>query len=111
MLTVHAEIDASGHAALRGEWKNAAPEPVRLGTVTVSPAPDLSRPEPFCPSSGYMRKAIARLHEKGITVQAFTWTEGANKDVLRRIWQLGFDNIATDDPLVMFELLPELRAK
>lgn len=70
---------------------------------------DLSRPDPFCPSSGYIRKAIEMLHSKGITVQAFTWTEGANKDVLRKIWDLGFDNFATDDPLVLFELLPELR--
>ena len=33
-----------------------------------------------------------------------------NKDVLRKIWKLGFDNMATDDPLVLFELLPELGA-
>jgi hypothetical protein len=42
-------------------------------------------------------------------VQAFTWTEGANKDVLKRIWDLGFDNFATDDPLVLFELVKELK--
>ena len=43
-----------------------------------------------------------------VRLQAFTWTEGANKDALRRIRKLGFDNFATDDPLVLFELLPEL---
>ena len=69
---------------------------------------DLSLPDPFCPSSDCIRRAIGRLHANGITVQAFTWTEGANKDALRRIWKLGFDNFATDDPLVLFELLPEL---
>lgn len=84
-------------------WKGISQIQIHIRT-------DLSRPEPFCPSSAYMRKAIKMLHSKGITVQAFTWTEGANKDVLRRIWKLGFDNIATDNPLVLFELLPELGA-
>ena len=70
---------------------------------------DLTKPDPFCPSTECLKKSIELLHSKGITVQAFTWTEGANKDVLRRIWSLGFDNFATDDPLVLFELLPELR--
>ena len=41
--------------------------------------------------------------------KAMEMREGANKDVLRRIWDLGFDNFATDDPLVLFELLPELK--
>lgn len=68
---------------------------------------DLTKPDPFCPSTECLKKSIELLHSKGITVQAFTWTEGANKDVLRRIWSLGFDNFATDDPLVLFELLPE----
>ena len=43
-----------------------------------------------------------------IAIGSDAWTEGANKDALRRIWKLGFDNFATDDPLVLFELLPEL---
>ena len=68
---------------------------------------DLTKPDPFCPSTECLKKSIELLHAKGLTVQAFTWTEGANKDVLRRLWSLGFDNFATDDPLVLFELLPE----
>jgi len=81
-------------------WKGISQIQIHIRT-------DLSRKDPFCPSSDCIRKAIRRLHGKGITVQSFTWTEGANKDVLRKIWELGFDNIATDDPLVLFELLPE----
>ena len=82
-------------------WKGISQVQIHIRT-------DLSLPDPFCPSSDCIRKAIRRLHANGITVQAFTWTEGANKDALRRIWKLGFDNFATDDPLVLFELLPEL---
>ena len=82
-------------------WKGISQVQIHIRT-------DLSLPDPFCPSSDCIRRAIGRLHANGITVQAFTWTEGANKDALRRIWKLGFDNFATDDPLVLFELLPEL---
>ena len=79
-----------------------------VSQVQIHIRTDLSRPDPFCPSSACIRKAIERLHANGITAQAFTWTEGANKEVLRKIWALGFDNFATDDPLALFELLPEL---
>ena len=79
-----------------------------VNQVQIHIRTDLSLPDPFCPSTDCIRKAIKRLHANGITVQAFTWTEGANKDVLRKIWNLGFDNFATDDPLALFELLPEL---
>lgn len=91
--------DSLGRMEASG-WKGISQIQIHIRT-------DLSRKDPFCPSSDCIRKAIRRLHGKGITVQSFTWTEGANKDVLRKIWELGFDNIATDDPLVLFELLPE----
>ena len=90
-----AKMEAAG-------WKGISQVQLHIRT-------DLSKPDPFCPSTECIRRSIALLHSKGITVQAFTWTCGADKDVLRRIWALGFDNFATDDPLVLFELLPELR--
>lgn len=70
---------------------------------------DLTKEDPFCPSTECIRRTIEKLHANGITVQAFTWTEGANKEVLRKIWDLGFDNFATDDPLALFELIQELK--
>ena len=78
-----------------------------ISQIQIHIRTDLSLEDPFCPSSDCIRRAIRRLHDRGITVQSFTWTEGANKDVLRKIWNLGFDNMATDDPIAMFELLPE----
>ena len=90
-----AKMEAAG-------WKGISQVQIHIRT-------DLSRPDPFCPSTDCIRRSIELLHSKGITVQAFTWTCGADKDVLRRIWALGFDNFATDDPLVLFELLPELK--
>ena len=82
-------------------WKGISQIQIHIRT-------DLTLPDPFCPSTDCIRRSIKRLHSKGITVQAFTWTEGANKDVLRKIWSLGFDNFATDDPLALFDILPEL---
>lgn len=82
-------------------WKGVSQVQIHIRT-------DLSLPDPFCPSSDCIKRAIGRLHANGITVQAFTWTEGANRDALIKIWNLGFDNFATDDPLTLFELLPEL---
>jgi glycerophosphoryl diester phosphodiesterase len=86
----------------KADWKGISQVQIHIRT-------DLSREDPFCPSTECIKKAIKLLHSKGITVQAFTWTEGANKDVLKRIWDLGFDNFATDDPIVLFELLKELK--
>ena len=86
----------------KAHWKGISQIQIHIRT-------DLSKADPFCPSTKCIKKAVRLLHSKGITVQAFTWTEGANKDVLRRIWDLGFDNFATDDPLVLFELVKELK--
>lgn len=82
---------------------------IGISQVQIHVRTDLAKEDPFCPSTVEIRRAIDRLHARGITVQAFTWTEGRNKDVLRRLKSLGFDNFATDDPLVLFELLPEWR--
>ena len=78
-----------------------------VSQVQIHVRTDLKQEDPFCPSSACIERAIAYLHSKGITVQCLTWTYGANKDVLRRLWGFGFDNFATDDPLVLFDLLPE----
>lgn len=83
-------------------WKGISQVQIHIRT-------DLEKDDPFCPSTACIKRSIELLHSKGITVQAFTWTQGANKDVLRRLWDLGFDNFATDDPLVLFELVRELR--
>ena len=72
---------------------------------------DLTKEDPFCPSTECIKRTIAKLHAYGVTDQAFTRTEGAYKDVLRKIWDLGFDNFATDDPIVLFELISELKAE
>lgn len=70
---------------------------------------DKSRPDPFCPSTAYIKKAIQMLHSKGITVQAFHWTDQKNKTMLRQIWDMGFDSFATDATGTLLEFINELK--
>ena len=68
---------------------------------------DLSKDDPFCPSTPFLKRAISLLHSHGVSVQAITWTEGDNPDVYRMLWDVGFDTFATDYPYALFGLLNE----
>jgi hypothetical protein len=72
---------------------------------------DIDGEEPFCPSAEFLRREIAKLHEHGVTVQAFNWRQGERKDVMKKVFELGFDSIATDYPLMLFDLIKELKAE
>lgn len=102
--------------ALGALFDFAAGTPDRLaylnrGQVQFHVRTDFSKADPFCPSTAAMKRGIDLLHAHGITVQALSWTEGKNPELYRRLWDLGFDNLCTDDPLVLFEFLNELKAK
>ena len=68
-----------------------------------------SKPDPFCPSSAYVRKAIERLHRYGVSVNGVTWTCGDNPDVYHAMWELGFDHFTSDYPDAMFAAIGELK--
>ena len=70
---------------------------------------DLAKADPFCPSTPFIRRAIDLMHRYGVTVNALTWTEGENKDVYFRLWDLGFDHFTSDYPLFFFPLAEELK--
>ena len=67
--------------------------------------------EKFCPSAEFLRREIAKLHEHGVTVQAFNWRQGNDKETMKKVFDLGFDSIATDYPLMLFDLIKELKAE
>ena len=81
-----------------------------IDQIQIHVRTDLTKEDPFCPSTPFMKKAIERCHKAGVGVQTVTWTEGENKDVYRRLWALGFDHFTTDYPETLFELLPEFAA-
>lgn len=72
---------------------------------------DLSRPDPFCPSSAFIRRAIERMHSYGVSVNGVTWTEGCNADVHRKMWDIGFDHFTSDYPLFFSEFVKSLRGQ
>lgn len=82
-----------------------------IDQVQIHVRTDLSKPDPFCPSSDYMRKAIERLHRHGVSVNTVTWTEGDNEEVYLRLWKLGFDHFTSDYPDTMFKVIDGLRLK
>ena len=72
---------------------------------------DMEGEEKFCPGEDFLRREIAKLHEHGVTVQAFNWRQGDDKAVMKKVFALGFDSIATDYPLMLFDLIRELKAE
>ena len=80
-----------------------------IDQVQIHVRTDLSKADPFCPSTPFLRRAVELLHRHGVSAQVVTWTEGTNKDVHRRLWALGFDHFTTDYPEVFFELAEEFK--
>lgn len=89
----------------------AATEFDGIDQVQIHIRTDLSKPDPFCPSSPFIRRAIELMHKYGVTVNGVTWTEGQNKDVHMKIWDLGFDHFTTDYPETLFEVVKEIQQK
>ena len=80
-----------------------------IDQVQIHVLTDLTKADPFCPSTAFMCRAIERMHKYGVTVNVVTWSEGKNRDVYLRLWGLGFDHFTTDYPLVLFSLAEELK--
>ncbi len=71
---------------------------------------DVTKPDIFCPSTPFIKRAIELMHKHGVTVNGVTWNEGTNKAVHRKMWQVGFDHYTTDYPETLFEIADEIRA-
>ena len=80
-----------------------------IDQIQIHVRTDLSKPDPFCPSTPYLKRVIEMLHQRGILVQTITWTEGNNPAVYEKLWELGFDSFATDYPFVLFDVMKRLK--
>jgi len=76
-----------------------------IDQVQIHVRTDLKRSEPFCPTTGFLRAAVQRLHTYGVSVNVVTWTEGENPDVYMRLWNMGFDHFTSDYPDTMFQVI------
>ncbi|MBQ7189729.1 MAG: hypothetical protein IJR99_09975 [Kiritimatiellae bacterium] len=77
--------------------------------VQIHVRTDFSKPDPFCPSSAFLKKAADLFHKNGVLYQNITWTEMNNPKVYKLLWDLGADSFATDGPAALFQAMPELK--
>jgi glycerophosphoryl diester phosphodiesterase len=80
-----------------------------IDQVQIHVRTDLKRDDSFCPSTPFLKRAVELLHKHGVSANVVTWSEGENKNVHRRLWDLGFDHFTTDYPETLFELVDELK--
>ncbi len=80
-----------------------------IDQVQIHVRTDLSKADPFCPSTPFLKRAIELLHRYGVSAQTVTWTEGQNADVHKRLWEIGFDHFTTDYPLFFNEFAKTIR--
>ena len=80
-----------------------------IDQVQIHVRTDLSKSDPFCPSTPFMKRAIALMHKYGVTVNTVTWTEGKNADVHKRLWDVGFDHFTSDYPEFFAEFVKTIR--
>lgn len=69
-----------------------------IDQVQIHVRTDLSKADPFCPSTPFIKRAIEMMHGYGVTVNGVTWTEGTNAEVHKRMWEIGFDHFTSDYP-------------
>lgn len=83
-----------------------------IDSVLILVRIDRSKPDPFIPSTRFLKDTISLLHEHGVVAKAQvdTWTEGKNRDVFRELWDIGFDCFMTDYPEEVSEIIKEFKA-
>lgn len=59
---------------------------------------NLSKEDPFTPSSAFLRKAGEQIKSHGIIFQSLSWTQGNQPETYRRLLELGVQSFATDWP-------------
>ena len=80
-----------------------------IDQVQIHVRVDSSKPDPFCPSSAYLRRTVERLHRFGVIANVLPWTEGDRPETYRRLLDIGFDTLTTDYPDALFTVLDENR--
>ena len=82
-----------------------------IDQVQIHVRTDLTKEDPFCPSTPFLKRAIALLHKHGVSAQTVTWTEGTNAEVHKKLWDLGFDHFTSDYPEFYAAFAETIRAK
>ncbi|MBO7688270.1 MAG: hypothetical protein J6V72_17945 [Kiritimatiellae bacterium] len=106
------ERRAEGEAFMRKRFEEAAADNfAQVDVVHFLVQADPSQADPFCPSSAFLKDAVARVHAAGKVAAGFPWTHGDDPELYRRLWDLGFDCFGTDYPEVMNRVIAELKSR
>lgn len=79
-----------------------------IDQVQIHVRTDRNRPDPFCPSTPFLKASVERLHKYGVSVNTVTWTHGDSEDLYFKLWDLGFDHFTTDYPETLFSVISKL---
>lgn len=82
-----------------------------IDQVQIHVRTDLAKEDPFCPSTPFLKRAVALLHKHGVSAQTVTWTEGTNEEVHKKLWDIGFDHFTSDYPEFLSKFAETIRAK
>ena len=80
-----------------------------IDQVQIHVRTDLTKEDPFCPSTPFLKRAVELLHKYGVSAQTVTWTEGTNADVHKKLWDIGFDHFTSDYPEFFAEFAKTIR--
>ena len=80
-----------------------------IDQVQIHVRTDLTKTDPLCPSTPFLKKVISLLHDHGVVANGVTWTEGTNAAVHRLLWDVGFDNFTSDFPEFFAEFAKTIR--
>ena len=80
-----------------------------IDQVQIHVRTDLTKEDPFCPSTPFLKRAIEFLHKHGVSAQTVTWTEGTNAEVHKKLWDIGFDHFTSDYPEFYAEFAKTIR--
>lgn len=94
-LKIRDQIAAAG-------WSKA------VSAVSLHTYYDPDFPEPFVPSTDFLRRYVAEFKAHGIPVCSIPFEGGETEDVYYRLFELGCDGFSSDYPSVMFQVIREL---
>lgn len=77
--------------------------------VSIHTYYDPDWPEPFVPSTEFIRTFVAELKAHGIHVYSIPFEGGETEEVYYRLFELGCDGFSTDYPSVMFKVIGSLK--
>ena len=90
---------AQAEAAIQRQLDNLEKNGFKdVDIVQIHIKTDLTKEDPFTPSTEFLRKAGEQIKSHGCIFQVLTWTEGNKPEVYRKLLDLGVQSFATDWP-------------